>query len=734
MKRVNVVFADRSNPEAIRFILNNLNEIFEGYVEFDPVYFNELKSGEILEADAYITNPDLYYNGLRNHVDDFSLVVNLRRFPHSRARKMLAGIPKGTDVLIVNDRFASSIETSHQILDFPITDLNLIPYDPSQPDSTYSYIDTAVTMGEAHMVPHHIKNVIDIGYRLIGSDTILPLIYILGLDTEQIHRNMFRQFENLLERNRQNMENYVAYYLKSEMLSRVNESSPLATFLMDSHFRCLYANAKAREIIHVVDCREVQLQNYIDHGALKSDDTSNMAVEINSGDYIFDKYPIRIQDQILGYYMTLKEKTVASTEADALKQKGYYARYHFKDITYKSKKMDNVVAMAKRLAASDETVLIRGESGTGKELIAQSLHNYSARRAKPFVAVNCAALPESLLESELFGYEPGSFTGARSKGKVGLFEQANKGTIFLDEIGDVSPRLQARLLRTIQEMQVMKIGSDKVIDIDVRIIAATNKDLEAAIQEGTFRRDLFYRINVLPLIIPPLRERKDDILPLLKVFLGAGFKNVKDKEKEILVNHPWPGNARELRNVSHYYNSLHQLPEYLTESDAPKIKVGYISDPIPRDVYRGAGNRVHSESSYNSGYSGAYGSNWTGGPEYMNPDSGTSGEAKPFMALPSQHGEGTQSVPARFKLKPSEEEIKRTILSLIYQYTEPAHGIGRTTLVQLLRDAGISIGDGVLRNYLIDLRMENLIDVGLGRGGTRITEKGIMHLNEQSSI
>lgn len=692
MKKVMVVFVDRTNPRAIEFILNNLYEIFEGYVSFQPVYFNELNPGEPLVADAYVVNPDLYYKGLRDHIEDYSLVVNMRRFPHRRSRNMLAQIPKNTDVLIVNDKFASSIETSYQILDFPITDLNLIPYDPSQPDSTYSYIDTAITMGEAHMVPKHINNIIDIGYRLIGSGTILQLVYILGLDVGQVQRNMFRQFDNLLESNRQNIDNYVSYYLKSEMLNRVNENSPLATLLMDSHFRCLYANAKAREIFNVDDSREINIHSYIDYSSLRTDDTSNKAVEIMSQDYVFDKYAINIQDDVIGYYMTFQEKNVVAPEADALKQKGYYARYHFKDITYKSKKMEKVISMAKRLALSDETVLIRGESGTGKELIAQSLHNYSTRRSKPFVAVNCAALPETLLESELFGYEPGSFTGARSKGKIGLFEQANKGTIFLDEIGDVSPRLQSRLLRTIQEMQVMKIGSDKVIDIDVRVITATNKDLEAAIQSGTFRRDLFYRINVLPLIIPPLRERKEDILPLLKTFLGAGYKNVKDWEKEILVNHPWPGNARELRNVSLYYNSLQQLPEYLTESNVPSIRVGYISEPIPKEYQR------------------------------------------PMESVDLGRPRDTDPWPENRAAKYDEASLKLNVLEIIHQHTEPAHGLGRAALVQMLKSGGVNISDGKLRDLLSNLSQEGLLDVGRGRYGTRITEAGINHLKDNGIL
>lgn len=179
----------------------------------------------------------------------------------------------------------------------------------------------------------------------------------------------------------------------------------------------------------------------------------------------------------------------------------------------------------------------------------------------PFIGVNCAAIPETLLESELFGYEEGAFTGASKKGKIGYFEQANRGTIFLDEIGDISPALQARLLRVLQERQIMRIGSDRIIDVDVRIIAATNKDLIKEVEKGRFRGDLYYRLNALQIMIPPLRERKEDILLLFKEFMKEDYLRVGRREKELLENYQWPGNVRELENCALYYKTLGKLPE-----------------------------------------------------------------------------------------------------------------------------------------------------------------------------
>jgi DNA-binding NtrC family response regulator len=208
-----------------------------------------------------------------------------------------------------------------------------------------------------------------------------------------------------------------------------------------------------------------------------------------------------------------------------------------------------------RVAPQTVTVLIRGESGTGKELIARAIYQHSTRRGKPFLAVNCAALPETLLESELFGHEKGSFTGADHR-RIGKFEQCNGGTIFLDEVGDMPPLMQAKLLRMLQEQRFERVGGNETITTDVRIIAATNRDLEAHIADGTFRPDLYYRLNGFTIRVPPLRERGDDLLLLIEAFLsrysqelGKSLQRVSSEALKILVEYPWPGNVRELQSM-----------------------------------------------------------------------------------------------------------------------------------------------------------------------------------------
>jgi two-component system response regulator AtoC len=206
-----------------------------------------------------------------------------------------------------------------------------------------------------------------------------------------------------------------------------------------------------------------------------------------------------------------------------------------------------------KVAPFKTTCLIMGESGSGKELVARAIHQQSPRKAKKFVAINCGAIPENLLESELFGYVKGSFTGAQQD-KKGLFEEANQGTLFLDEIGEMTLTLQAKLLRVIQESEIRKVGGVHAIKIDVRLVAATLKNLEHEVEQGRFREDLFYRLNVMPLNVPPLRERKEDIVPLAHYFLEKMNRDSESKVLDAMVlkklqQHPWPGNVRELENV-----------------------------------------------------------------------------------------------------------------------------------------------------------------------------------------
>lgn len=333
-------------------------------------------------------------------------------------------------------------------------------------------------------------------------------------------------------------------------------------------------------------------------------------------------------------------------------EKGLCAKFTFDDIIGKSKEISETIIRAQKFALSEEAVLISGETGTGKELFAQSIHNYSDRANQPFIAVNCAALPSSLLESELFGYAEGAFTGAKKGGRTGLFELAHKGTVFLDEIGEIPPEIQSKLLRVLEQKEVMRIGDDKLVPIDVRIIAATNKNLQESVNKGDFRNDLYYRINILELPLPPLRKRKEDILPLAIRFIREAtedkvsslFEKALDKHMYMLFEHNFPGNVRELEN-------LIKRAAVIIESDSSLQSIGELL------------HNIIAESS---------------------------------QILENTKGNGDYELELNGDLKETLEEVENQLIASEYlrlkgNKTELAKrlGIGRTTLWRKLNEAGI---------------------------------------------
>jgi len=281
--------------------------------------------------------------------------------------------------------------------------------------------------------------------------------------------------------------------------------------------------------------------------------TIETAVEtMKAGAYDYVCKPFKIDELLLTVERAIDYQKVVKENQDL--KKTLQTRYHFENLIGDSSQMQYVYDIIKKVSRTDTTVLIRGESGTGKELVSKAIHYSSSRSDRPIVAVNCAALPEPLLESELFGYTKGAFTGA-NKDKEGLFESASGGTIFLDEIGSIPVSMQMKLLRVLQEKRVRKVGCSKDIPVDVRIVAATNEDLEAKIKDGSFREDLFYRLSVIPVDLPALRSRKEDI-PLLVVHFLKDFNQHEKTNCEILPDalrallaYDWPGNVRELENV-----------------------------------------------------------------------------------------------------------------------------------------------------------------------------------------
>lgn len=333
-----------------------------------------------------------------------------------------------------------------------------------------------------------------------------------------------------------------------------------------------------------------------------------------------DSTPVNVEGQPAGVVFSFQNiAKVQQLEGHIRKQlsaRGLVARHRFEDIIHRSSVIAETIENARRFAESSSNILIVGETGTGKELFAQSIHNASPRCDGPFVAVNCAALPENLLESELFGYVEGAFTGTARGGKEGLFELAHTGTLFLDEISEMVPSMHSKLLRVLQEREVRRVGGDKVIAVDVRIISATNRNLYELVSAGLFRQDLLYRLDVLKIFLPPLNRREDDVAELFQFFLRSfalrrheAVPKVEPGATELLLSYSLVGNARELRNIVERVGVLRRLPHVITAEDMERALYPEDIDssehalPLPeRQARRGQGRQEYPEPQDRSGH------------------------------------------------------------------------------------------------------------------------------------
>ena len=314
-------------------------------------------------------------------------------------------------------------------------------------------------------------------------------------------------------------------------------------------------------------------------------------IEIDRDRYVSSCQPIVLDDLVIGAVTTLRDIGNVMRSEQVVRRsltRGHVAKYRLNNLVHKSPQMTQVVAISRQYAGTDSTILIMGETGTGKEIFAHGIHNLSKRSRQPFVSINCAALPEQLLESELFGYEEGAFTGSKKGGKAGRFEIAHKGTIFLDEIDSTPEPVQTRLLRVLQEKEVMRVGGDRIMPVDVRIIAAAGRDLSLAVQERTFRADLFFRLNVLRLQIPALRERVEDIPLLLDFFIQLFSKrhnlspvSLPFEYMNQLITFTWPGNVRQIRNFAERLVMNYNLNNSIETLEMLKSELFQFASPHP---------------------------------------------------------------------------------------------------------------------------------------------------------
>ncbi|MDC7827404.1 propionate catabolism operon regulatory protein PrpR [Pseudomonas sp. BLCC-B13] len=401
---------------------------------------------------------------------------------------------------------------------------------------------------------------------IIGSSTVVELAEQAGLHgvlslSEDTARKALEEAMGILDSQRIEIA-------KRRHLDAVLKHIPAGVAAVDNHGIVQSLNPALAQLLELPIgaalgrplqqlCPELDLQQALQDGASEE----NRVIRLGSHSAVSNLLPILENGERTGLVFTCQDITAVQRADQRIRSTrrpgAFAARYRLDQLDGDSKANREMLQLAKRFATSQSTILITGESGTGKELLAQGIHNESPRWKAPFVAINCAAFPESLLESELFGYEDGAFSGSRKGGKPGLFEAAHRGTLFLDEIGDMPVSLQTRLLRVLQEREVLRLGGTEPISIDVRIIAATHKDLSAAMKQGEFRTDLYYRLNILRLQTTPLRERPEDI-PLICRGISQrllvqgqplGAAAITEALLPYLLRYTWPGNVRELENV-----------------------------------------------------------------------------------------------------------------------------------------------------------------------------------------
>lgn len=501
-------------------------------------------------------------------------------------------LEQGTQVLLVNDCEETASEAIDQLIEIGLNDIHYFPYYPGC--KAYPEVLTAITPGEAAYVPAHIENIIDIGVRTLDIQTIYALMLLLGAEhllcqsfvarylKEIVHssksflvsRRKAEQSEKLLETMIDSVDSGIAYVSSNSKIINSNKIfedifGKTKAELSGMEFEKLLSGQvlKLREGTSVipVDGKPVLL-------GVKEVQTESSRAFLITADY---------GDKINRMNQRIKK--------DSLKGAGQKL-YTFDNYFTWHEACRQMLLLAKKFTKTDGTILIQGESGTGKEILAQSIHHGSKRGENLFIPVNITAFTSSLIDSELFGYEDGAFTGAKKGGKAGIFELADKGTVFIDEIGDASMDFQVKLLRVLEGKCIRRVGGVEEIPVDVRIITATNKNLPRLIKENLFREDLYFRLNILPLCTIPLRERKNDILPLLRHFLSFYFNNegieklLKGELVDFLTRYEWRGNVRELMNVAEYLGltyeeerpSLDVLPAYMRngESRGTCIRLG----------------------------------------------------------------------------------------------------------------------------------------------------------------
>ena len=588
----------------------------------------------------------------------------------------LQALPAGKKVLFVNLSDKMCREAVTRLNQLGVNQLDFDLYHPGAPEPDMSQYDFVITPQETRYVPAGAREIIDIGQRVCDSSTMIEAALRLGFE-ELLETPEFEQYQRDVAANTYSFDRVFARGLRLEsqfeILMEILDEGIVG---VNERGEVFASNHKLEEITGIPGARALQrpaaeVYPFVPFARCLAERAPQPAqvVSANGVNMNVAVAPVLRGGACIGAFATVQRFSDAENRQNELRSqllhKGYRAKYTFDDVVGQSPALRRCITILKKMSLTQLPVLLIGETGTGKELFAHAVHNASPRANGPFVAINCAAMPENLLESELFGYEEGAFTGARKGGKPGLFEFAHKGTLFLDEVEGMSTALQCKLLRVLQEREIMRVGGNRIISVDVRIVAATNEDLERRVEEGSFRRDLYYRLNTLPVLIPPLREREGDLLLLIDRFrqgIGASFTLSAELER-MLLTHQWRGNIRELRNVV----------EYFSYTGSPVVGP---EDLPPTFRYQPAGAAA----------------------------------PRPRAELP--------------RMADCPQEDERFVLEQLELADREGRSLGREAILAAAKAAGLPCSQQEVRRILAGLDQAGLARVGRGRGGTRLTPAG----------
>ncbi|WP_312815165.1 sigma 54-interacting transcriptional regulator [Sedimentibacter sp.] len=551
--------------ESVNSYYNQIKSLFSDKITIKTYTLEDLDNygDSEIKSDVLLFPSYHLYKQIKSKVNKNTELLFAHRTISKSGLDTIFKLDEGSEVVLIDESPEMAEQIISIIYQLGARHIELNSFWTSNADD----FDKFIILGQSDYTPKADKEIINIGNSLLDINSIIDIGMKFDLLSLLDRQDVVRSYKEIRTANFGFLKILGLTNSRESQLDILMQNIDAGVIGVNNDGNIFLYNENAKEIVNkeqVLNKKGIELFPEIpfDYTIANLKPVEEKIIKINGYDVVVSVNPLLHSRKMYGAVAIIRRYSDLEKKEYMLRKKligkGYTAKYNFDDIFGESDSITETKNIAKRMSKSNSSILITGETGTGKELFAQAIHNNSLRKEFQFVPVNCGAFPESLLESELFGYEEGAFTGARKGGKPGLFELAHNGTLFLDEITEMPMSLQVKLLRVLQEREVVRLGGDRIIDVDIRIIAATNKNIKEMVENAEFREDLYYRLNVLPLKIPPLRSRREDILGLVD-YLKKSFKSdfvLTDKAKEFLVNYSWKGNVRELRNCVEYLVNL----------------------------------------------------------------------------------------------------------------------------------------------------------------------------------